>query len=158
MSQTRVVQNPASVAYGDGETRPLTLDPSGRLVVALHQPAGVAAVVRAASPLFQTVTIANGQSLSGNIDLPAAMFGIDMPATWTAADLTFQVSPDGVTFNDLYDETAAEVVVRAAAARSIRFSNPGQWLAIRTLRVRSGTAAAPVAQGGARTLTLCLVP
>lgn len=158
MPHTRVVQNAASVAYGDGETRPLTLDQAGRLVVAVSQPTGTALVARGATPTTQTVTIANGAAISGNVELTAPMFGIDMPAAWTAADLTFQVSADGGTYSDLYDELGVETNVKAAASRAIRFTNPGQWLGVRFLRIRSGTAAAPVNQGGARVLTLRLVP
>ncbi len=42
-----------------------------------------------------TATIPSGQSLSAEVDLGAnSLVGIAMPAAWTAADLTFQVSSD----------------------------------------------------------------
>ena len=41
----------------------------------------------------RTATIANGQSLSGEVDLEGyAVAAISMPATWTAADITFAVA------------------------------------------------------------------
>ena len=44
----------------------------------------------------QTATIGTGASLSQQIDLGAmTLVGIVMPASWTAAGLTFQVSADG---------------------------------------------------------------
>ena len=49
--------------------------------------------------LVQTaVTISNGQSLSPQANLGNKLLvGIQMPAVWTAAALTFQASPDGGT-------------------------------------------------------------
>jgi hypothetical protein len=106
-----------------------------------------------------TVTIANGQSLSGAADLKGlgTPVRIDMPAAWTAANLTFQVSADGVTYQDLYDDGGSEVTVTAAAGRSI-FLQPAEWAHVRYLKVRSGTAAVPVNQGTDRLLTLVVRP
>ena len=54
----------------------------------------------------RTATIAISTSLSAAIALPPGWYpaAILMPAAWTAADLTFQLSLDGTTFADLYDE------------------------------------------------------
>src|SRR5262249_34592172 len=105
-----------------------------------------------------TVRISNGQSLSAPINLGAKILcGIQMPASWTTAGLSFQASDDGgVTWQDMYDSSGTEVWVMSSAAV------PGQRVTINTnlfagvdfLRVRSGTGGAPVAQGAARTLTL----
>jgi hypothetical protein len=106
---------------------------------------------------IKTATIANGASLSGVVDLRnARLAGIVMPASWTAANLTFQTSPDGVAYNDRYDRFGVEYVVTAAAARSIQVPLD-DFLSVRYLKVRSGTAGAAVAQGGARDVTLVLV-
>lgn len=75
-----------------------------------------------------------------------------MPAAWTAAELTFQVSADGITYGDLYEADATEVSVMAAASRYIRLE-PSAWAVIRYLKVRSGTSAAPVNQAAQRTFT-----
>lgn len=103
------------------------------------------------------VTIANGASLSGEINLGGAMPGaIIMPAAWTAANLTLQVSPDGgVTYYDLYDDAGNEITITAAASRMILFDTIAQLIAIgegSRLKIRSGTSGTPVNQGAARTL------
>jgi hypothetical protein len=105
-----------------------------------------------------TVTIANGESLSAAGDLgPACLSAILMPASWTAADLTFQGSVDGTTFFNLYQSdnagNDAEYLVGADASRIIVVPL-ADWAGIRFLKVRSGTAGSPVAQGAARVLTL----
>lgn len=106
-----------------------------------------------------TATIANGASLSGTVDLGTnRLFAIVMPASWTTANLTFQVSADGTNFFDLYDDAGTEVAFTAAASRVIQNSNPGRWLGFRYLKVRSGTSGTPVNQGGARSLTIIGVP
>lgn len=109
--------------------------------------------------------IASGQSLSDAIDLGGGrLVGIDMPAAWTAANLTFQSSFNGdvqqiaATWNNVYDDLGVEVVVQAAASRAIRLGNPGLFLGQRWIKIRSGTGAAPVNQAGVRALQLILVP
>lgn len=101
----------------------------------------------------RSATIANGESLSGALDLGGQrLLGLFMPAAWTAADLTFQVSQDGATWADLYDETGAEITVDAAASRAIVFSNPALFLGVKHLKIRSGTTGAAVAQGAERVI------
>ena len=102
--------------------------------------------------------IANGASLSPAIDLSGTVIvGFVMPASWTAAVLTFQVSDDNVTFNDLYNESGTEISLTVAAARFVRL-NPAEWAAIRYLKVRSGTTGSPVNQGPERTIKLAVRP
>ena len=108
-----------------------------------------------------SITIANGASLSstggdgnaGIIDLRnKSLVGIQMPSAWTAANLTFQGSmDDGVTFANLYDDTGAERTVTAAVDRAITL-DPAKFMGLTHLKVRSGTGAAAVNQGAARTL------
>ena len=101
--------------------------------------------------------IANGAALSGIVDLRSLkLHGIQMPAAWTAAGITFQASSDGVTFGDVRDDAGAEVTVTAAASSFIVFRQDlGEELnGVAYLKVRSGTTGAPVNQGAARTLTL----
>ena len=110
------------------------------------------------SPLPMLVAIFSGSSVSGDIDTGAARLGrIDMPAAWTAADLTLQVSFDNVAWNNLYDKDGVEYVIKAAAARSVLVPL-SDMLSVRYLRIRSGTSAAPVAQAAGRSLVLVLVP
>lgn len=109
--------------------------------------------------LLVSVSIANGASLSdaGNLG-PFRLVGIVMPATWTAANLTFQVSDDaGTTYNNLYDDLGTEVTVTAAASRYIAL-DPAVFAGINYLKVRSGTSGSAVNQGGDRTITLVTRP
>lgn len=102
-----------------------------------------------------TATISNGNSLSDAIDLKGfVLVNIQMPATWTTAVLSFQGSYDGVTYNDIYDNIGVEVTASAGASRCIceLFKLAG----FRYLKIRSGTTATPVPQGGDRSLQIIL--
>ncbi len=102
-------------------------------------------------------TIANGASLTGTLDLGGLrLFGIVMPSGWTAADLTFQMSPDaGAAWADLKNQDGAEITVTASAGGCFVL-DPAQFSSLQYLRVRSGAAASPVAQGADRQLRLVL--
>jgi hypothetical protein len=105
-------------------------------------------------------TIANGTSLSPAIDL--ADYGyrpiaIVMPGTWTAANLTFQASHDGSTFNNLYTMAGVEYLVTATTSQFI-ILNPADFLGVQVLKIRSGTSGTPVSQGADRVLTLVTKP
>lgn len=109
-----------------------------------------------AKPAFSTLTIANGTSLSGALDLSISggpPVGIQMPAAWTAANLTFQVSHDGTTYQNFQDAAGTEIVAVAAASVFIAL-DPTIWFGVRFLKARSGTAGIPVNQGAERLLQL----
>jgi hypothetical protein len=111
-------------------------------------------VLNQSSPSVVQAPIAAGQSLSAPINLGAqALHGIVVPAGWTAAGLSFQVSPDGVNFYELYNIGGTEVTATAAANTYIAL-DPTLWRTINCLKIRSGTAAAPVAQVSAAALQL----
>lgn len=103
------------------------------------------------------VAIANGASLTDAVNLGGLrLFGVVMPAEWTTANLTFQMSPDdGATWVSLKDQNGNEVAA-AASVSTFVVLNPSQFTAVQYLRVRSGTAGTPVAQGAARSLQLVL--
>lgn len=127
----------------------------------LEQEDGSLAPVGAAvmAPIYtKTVTIANGASLSDAVDLKnGRLAGIIIPASWTTANLTFQVSPDGSNWVDRYDHQGAEyTVVVGGASRSISVPLV-DFIGVRHLKVRSGTTGSAVNQGGARSLTLIVV-
>lgn len=105
------------------------------------------------------VVIANGASLSGAGNLgPFRLVGLVMPADWTAANLTFQVSHDAdTTYNNLYDDEGTEVTVTAADDRYITL-DPSVFAGINCIKVRSGTSGSAVNQGAARTITLVTRP
>lgn len=102
--------------------------------------------------------IAAGQSLSAAVSLGAlTLVGISMPATWTVAALTFQVSPDGgTTWQELFNDAGAEISITAAAGQFIiPVADPSYlWRGINMVKVRSGTPSAPVVQTGGATINL----
>jgi hypothetical protein len=125
--------------------------------IAADGPAG-AAVTGAALPAALAVTIANGASLTDAIDLADTRLSrIAIPASWTTANLSFQVSYDGVTYNNLHDLAGVEVTAAAAASRSISLHTLfALFQDVRWLKIRSGTSGTPVNQGGDRTLQLAV--
>jgi hypothetical protein len=104
--------------------------------------------------LSKSVTISNGQSLSGALDLERyTLVGIIMPAGWDAASITFQGSVDGNTWAELWDESS-EITLTSPAAGVYILLSPSKYLGVRYLKVRSGTSAAPVNQTADRQLTM----
>lgn len=108
---------------------------------------------------FVRFTIPNGAALSDGLSLdgfyPSVVL---MPAAWTSASLTFQISQDGATWLDLYDAgtevSSAVAASRAQALTAAAFSNrPGPYW-----RLRSGTGGSPVNQGADRVLTVLCRP
>ena len=101
-------------------------------------------------------TILNTASLSDAVELEGhSVERIIMPAAWTAADLTFQISDDdGTTFQNLYWDWGAEFVIDAAVATTIELSPFCKLSNIDQLKVRSGTSGAAQAQGGDRIIRL----
>jgi hypothetical protein len=78
-----------------------------------------------------------------------------MPAAWTAAALTFQVSDDaGATWKELLDDTGTAITITGPAAGNRLNVATGDFASAIFLKVRSGTSATPVNQAAARTLTL----
>lgn len=104
---------------------------------------------------YKDVTIPSGATgLSDGFDLKGyTLVRIDMPAAWTAANLTFQVSTDDSTYNDLYISDA-EYTLTAAASRALGVAAADGVRMHRYLKVRSGTSGAPVDQGTDRVLRL----
>jgi hypothetical protein len=105
------------------------------------------------------VTISNGTSLSAAVQLDQNQIpvGIMMSAAWDAANLTFQASHDGATFQELYDSANNAVQVSAAAQRCIGFESAVALEAMRSplqLKIRSGTSGVPVNQTADRVLYL----
>ena len=104
--------------------------------------------------MIKTATIANGTSLSAAIDMGVMSRprGLIMPAGWDAAAITFQVSNDGITFQNLYDDAAEVSVAAAGASRTIGFKYDLRNILMRWqyLKIRSGPAAGPVNQTAQR--------
>jgi hypothetical protein len=104
-----------------------------------------------------TVTIANGASLSGAVDLGGRkLVAIIMPDAWTAASLTFQGSVDGTNFFNVYDGATERTL--AVAANYYSALNIADWVGFRWVKIRSGTAGTAVNQAAERVLTLVVQP
>lgn len=99
--------------------------------------------------------IPNGTALSQAVYIGHGnLVGVQMPAAWTTANLTFQASLDGTTFQNLFDDGGTEYTITALVSQNITIRVPVQgalWVI-----VRSGTSGSPVNQGAARSVTLLI--
>ena len=103
-----------------------------------------------------SVTIAAGQSLSTTLDLTTTQLTQLMsPSAWSPANVSLQLSADGVKFLDLYDVNGNEVIRAMGAARAVAI-DPVLTSAATYLRLRSGPAARPVPQAADRVFTCVL--
>lgn len=97
--------------------------------------------------------ISIGTSLSAEIILGGNVFvGLYMPATWTAAAITYSVSFDGATFHDMFKD-GSEYTTSAGAGQYIPIAYQ-DFMGVRRIRLRSGTSGAPVNQGGERSIQM----
>src|SRR5262245_25723029 len=101
--------------------RPATTLRRNSSVRIIRRPSAILREIEMAKPLIPpvTATIAAGTAYTGSIDLTAgALAYIIGPAGWDEAEISFQVSNDGTTFHDLFDnegyEVTRPVVVQAA--------------------------------------------
>lgn len=121
-------------------------------------------VVAAGRGSSVTATIANAASVTGDIFVDRRLVAIHLPAAWTPAAITFDGSIDGgATFKPVFDIVGGAATERtisaanvAALADRMLTQNLGDWLGFTHIRIRSGTAAAPVAQGAPRAFVLSL--
>ena len=105
------------------------------------------------------VAIAQGAALSAEVDIGnQSLVGILVPANWTTAGISLQASPDGgVTWGELVDQTAAAIGCSSLTGGTLAYYvgfDPKTLRGPVSLKVRSGTQAAPVNQTNAVTLTL----
>ena len=97
-----------------------------------------------------------GESLSDGVDCSGGnAVRITMPAAWTPANLTFQISTDGGGYNDLVDVKGDEVtlVVVPGSAVQVDLEWTHFW---NFIKFRSGTRAFPVAQPVQRDFAITL--
>ncbi len=114
-------------------------------------------------PLYVQATIASGTALSEAIPLDGQLLaglGIPASASWTDAALTFQVSVDGATYYDLWKDGAEYAVAVPTGRTNATFFDvaPADFSGFTHVKVRSGTAGTPVAQGAARSLLIGRMP
>lgn len=102
--------------------------------------------------------IALGAALSAQVDIGGyTLVGIMVPSTWTTAAITFQGSPDGgTTWGEVTDITGVPIEVTSLTGGTAYFValDPAKFRGLRSLKVRSGTVGAPVAQISAVSLML----
>lgn len=101
-------------------------------------------------------TIANGQSLSSEVDLGGAMvYLLSMPDAFTGTKITFQVSrTSGGTFKDLYSG-GVEVSNNVVAGKMESLDQvAGPLYGARYIKIRSGTSGSPTAEAAERTFYL----
>jgi hypothetical protein len=104
--------------------------------------------------VYKTATIPAGQWLSSVIDCSAgAPIMIHIPE-WTAACLSFQVSPDGTNFYDWFDRDTVEIVVNVVEGTCVPLDP--EWAAIQFFRLRSGLRDLPVPQQADRQIVITL--
>lgn len=105
-------------------------------------------------------TIAAGQSVSTVVNTGGNfVVGLVMPAAWTNARVSVQVSTDNINWNDLFNfevgegTTAAEFVFNVAPGAIVAI-NPDRLLMARYIKLRSGTRGEPVPQEAARVFSV----
>lgn len=111
--------------------------------------------------------IAAGESLSAAVDCSAgAILRLTMPQAWTAANLTFQISADGVTYADAYTVDGREALIPVVAGSTIVVATAENLPGTRSLppdlrgatwlKLRSGPASHPVPQMAQRIFQITL--
>lgn len=113
----------------------------------------------------KTTTIAIAEATSAGVDLGNSwsFLGVSMPAEWTTtatltpATLTFQVSTNNSTWQNLYTDGGTEVTAYATANYALSSNDTLiSLLPWRYVKIRNGTSTAPGTQAAARTITLVI--
>jgi hypothetical protein len=124
----------------------------------------VAAIASAntAAPVLLPATIAAGQSMSGVVTVPKAMrlWALALPSGWDESAISYSISFNEREWFEPTDySTGAPLIetVRGVGGRAFLVSSYA-LLRCSFLRVRSGSAAAAIAQQAAQTLQLLFSP
>ena len=103
---------------------------------------------------IDNATLTSGQSLTGALNMKnKILMALEIPSTWTTANITFQVSIDGTNYNDLYDSDGNEVTFTTVAGKHQYSKDPLAFIPFNWIKLRSGTTAVAVNQSGDRTIT-----
>jgi len=101
-------------------------------------------------------TIAAGEALSDAVDCTGdQLVRITMPADWTIAPLTVQLSTDGQFFNDVFHADGRELQLTVTAGAAI-IVPADVSMAIAFIKLRSGTREHPVPQPAERKFALAV--
>lgn len=88
-----------------------------------------------------------GESLSNGLDLTQVdLLKIIMPLGWTPAGLSFQLSPDGDKYHDLFYLTGFEVTLPTVVPDTAVIISYDVGRAISWVKLRSGTRNNPIPQ------------
>lgn len=95
-----------------------------------------------------TATIAARGTITPAVAITGPVVGIIMPAaaTWTPAVVTVQGSSDGTNFYDLYDGLTAKELSFNVKPGSMVAISPNRLVCCTSIKLRSGTGAAPMIQ------------
>lgn len=108
-----------------------------------------------------TATIAAGQSLSNAVDVTTGeILRIVMPDEWTPANISFQLSTlnDEAQFRDVaYVGNGREIVIGCVPGHVVALGADTDFAREGFLKLRSGTAAAPVLQEADRSFQLVIL-
>lgn len=114
-----------------------------------------------AATTSRVATIAAGASLSNGVMLSdSAAYSLILPAAWTTANITFQVSIDGTIYGTLYNPDNTEFTVTttytAATSGVVRaiLLNGLAFFGFRWVKLQSGTGALPVLQTAGALVTI----
>lgn len=97
-----------------------------------------------------------GELLSDGVDCSGGnAVRITMPAAWTPANLSIQISTDGNGYNDLYDGEGREVVLVVVPGVAVPIAK--EWATFwNFIKFRSGTRSHPVIQTAQRDFAITL--
>jgi hypothetical protein len=114
----------------------------------------------AVARVIVTFVIPAGQSLSAGVDCTEGYLSrMQMPADWTSANLSFQISDDNVNYFDLIDHTNGLEALIPVTPGTARMFHVDQWArGIGWWKIRSGPSAAPVVQQATRIFKVTLAP
>jgi hypothetical protein len=101
-----------------------------------------------------------GEALSDSLDCSAgSIVRLTMPGNWTGANITFQISSDGVMFNDLVKVDGEEVMIPVVPGSAVVLAQFADYMkAIAFLKIRSGSRGFPVVQAELREFAIAIEP
>jgi hypothetical protein len=104
--------------------------------------------------------ITAGTSLSNAVQVTASpVVRLIMPPSWDyAGGISFQCSPDGVTFYDLFDSAAGELVMKVEPGVEVWIGTERFAITNTYVKIRSGLRKKPVNQTADRIFQLILDP